>query len=238
MINPIVVLLLLVTAVEWGSLGITRSGSTLGISTIAFPDYVSTPSNPETKTNFTQKELIEKTRIPFKTRYVNNKELEAETEKTIQEGKDGEKRTVYALTFWQGKQIDKTLKETGQTDPTDKIVEVGTKFTWKETSFGGTVYRYWKKMNVRATSYDANCKGCLGRTWAGTPVQLGTCAVDPKVIVMGSHFYVPGYGVCSALDIGGAIKGKKIDLGFPDVSKGFWSTRYVDIYLLDGEPKD
>lgn len=92
-------------------------------------------------------------------------------------------------------------------------------------------------MNVWATSYDANCRGCTGRAWAGTEVKIGVCAVDPKVISLGTSFYVLGYGPCRAEDIGGMIKGKHIDLGFPDVKNGFWSTRFTDIYLLDGEPK-
>lgn len=235
MINLLATLFIFTAVAAYGSLGMPQRGSVLGTATT--PDYFTSPVSIETKTNFMQKEVTEKITIPFKIQYINNKNLEAEVEKTVQAGKDGERKDVYTLTLWQGKQIDKTLLKTETATPEDKIVEVGTKFTWKETNFSGTAYRYWKKMNVRATSYDANCKGCLGRTWAGTPVQLGTCAVDPKIIVMGSHFYVPGYGVCSALDVGGAIKGKHIDLGFPDVSKGFWSARYVDIYLLDGEPK-
>lgn len=231
----VVTLLALAVTAAHNSYGIQENGTILGTSTAL--DYTSSARVIETKTNFTEKEVTEKVKIPFKTQYVNNPNLEAEVEKTVQEGRDGEKKDVYTLTYWQEKQIDKTLKKTETTAPRDKIIEVGTKFTWKDANFNGTTFRYWKKLNVRATSYDANCKGCTGRTWAGTEVKIGVCAVDPKVIALGTSFYVPGYGPCHAEDIGGAIKGKKIDLGFPDVSNGFWSARYVDIYLLDGEPK-
>lgn len=234
MTNLLATIFIFTAITAYGSLEMPQRDSVLGTATAT--DYFTSPVNVETKTNFTQKGVTEKIKIPFKTQYVNNKNLEAEVEKTTQEGKDGERKDVYTLTLWQGKQIAKTLTKTETAPPEDKIVEVGTKFTWKETAFGGTTYRYWKKLYVRATSYDASCKGCLGRTWAGTEVKIGVCAVDPKVIALGTSFYVPGYGPCHAEDIGGAIKGKKIDLGFPDVSKGLWSTRYVDIYLLDGEP--
>lgn len=237
MINLFVALLVSTAALVFSLPELTQNGRVLGTATFG-KDYSSSPISIETKSNFIREEVTETSKIPFKVRYTKNPNLDTDVENVVREGIDGEKRNIYTLTFWQGKLIEKSFTKTETAPPQDKIVEVGTKFTWKEVNFGGTTYRYWKKMNVRATSYDAHCKGCLGRTWAGTEVQLGTCAVDPKVIVMGSHFYVPGYGVCSALDKGGAIKGNRIDLGFPDVSKGFWSTRNVDIYLLDGEPEN
>jgi 3D (Asp-Asp-Asp) domain-containing protein len=84
-----------------------------------------------------------------------------------------------------------------------------------------------------STSYDGNCKGCSGRThFTNEPVTWGICAVDPDVIRPHSWFYVPGYGPCKAADTGGAVKGKKIDLGFDDVRNGWWSRRYTDIYTL------
>ncbi|HLD96603.1 MAG TPA: 3D domain-containing protein [Patescibacteria group bacterium] len=88
-----------------------------------------------------------------------------------------------------------------------------------------------------ATSYDGNCKGCSGRTrLTNEPVTWGVCAVDTDVIRpykdTRSQFYVPGYGPCRAADTGGKIKGKRIDLGFEDISKGWWSKRYTDIYTF------
>ena len=43
--------------------------------------------------------------------------------------------------------------------------------------------------------------------------------------------------MCRAEDIGGAIKGNKIDLGFVDASKGNWGAAYTDIYLLTSAPE-
>ena len=51
----------------------------------------------------------------------------------------------------------------------------------------------------------------------------GVVAVDPKVIPLYSKLYIPGYGIAIAGDVGGYIKGNKIDLGydslnlFPDI---------------------
>jgi len=84
-----------------------------------------------------------------------------------------------------------------------------------------------------ATSYDGNCRGCSGRTrLTDEPVRWGICAVDTDVIPPQSYFYVPGYGPCKAADTGGAVKGKKIDVGFENIREGWWSRRYTDIYTL------
>lgn len=46
----------------------------------------------------------------------------------------------------------------------------------------------------------------------GTIVKWGTVAVDPRLIRLGTHLHVPGYGHGRALDTGSAIKGRRIDL--------------------------
>lgn len=92
---------------------------------------------------------------------------------------------------------------------------------------------YLRKIRVFATSYDKNCKGCNSITATGLPAGYGVAAVDPKVIPLGSKLYVPGYGVAVAGDTGGNIKGNKIDLGFDSVAAGWWSARFVDVYILE-----
>lgn len=89
-----------------------------------------------------------------------------------------------------------------------------------------------KKMTVFSTSYDKNCAGCSGTTATGLPTGFGVVAVDPKVIPLGTKLYIPGYGEAVAGDTGGNIKGAKIDLGFDNVKNGWWSARFVEIYVL------
>lgn len=200
-------------------------------------DFLIWQNTPETKSNFTTELVVETKEVPFKMEFVDNQEKEIDNETIIKKGVPGVKKETYSLTYWQEKLISKTLKKTDVEEPQNEVVERGTRMIWRETLIEGSVIKYWKKLNVWATSYDSNCRGCRGLTYSGTAVALGTCAVDPKVISLGSKFYVPGYGLCRAEDIGGAIKGKKIDLGFPSIKEGWWSARYVDVYLLDGEPK-
>jgi 3D (Asp-Asp-Asp) domain-containing protein len=88
------------------------------------------------------------------------------------------------------------------------------------------------KLRVFATSYDKNCLGCNDTTATGLRAGYGVVAVDPKVIPLGSRLYIPGYGFAVAGDTGGSIKGNKIDLGFDDTKTGWWSSRFVEIYIL------
>lgn len=57
------------------------------------------------------------------------------------------------------------------------------------------------------------CGGGQGVTATGVPTEVGTTiAVDPTVIPLGSMVYVEGWGIRTATDTGGAIKGHKIDI--------------------------
>lgn len=99
-----------------------------------------------------------------------------------------------------------------------------------ETEHGKIKYNKILK-DVWAVSYDSSCAGCSDTTATGMKQGYGVVAVDPKVIPLYSRVYVPGYGIGIAGDVGGAVKGKMIDLGY-DKLEGQWSARYVDVYLL------
>jgi 3D (Asp-Asp-Asp) domain-containing protein len=191
----------------------------------------------ETETAFDQKEIQEYEAIPFSTRYEENDDVEYGTEEVLEPGVEGTKTYTYLLTYWIDEEIDKKLIDTKVDSPIEEVISKGTKIVWRlhSTPDVGRV-KYWYKMRVWATKYDANCIGCTGRTYSGTEVHKGVCATDPRVIPLGTNFYVEGYGLCRAEDIGGAIKGDKIDLGYVDASKGEWRTGYTDIYLLTNPP--
>lgn len=86
----------------------------------------------------------------------------------------------------------------------------------------------WKLFSeMTATAYTApkNKKGEFeARTYSGNIVGLGDIAVDPNVIPLGSTLFIEGYDfdglpeggmLGRATDIGGAIKGNKVDIFVP-----------------------
>lgn len=73
------------------------------------------------------------------------------------------------------------------------------------------------------------------RTASGHYPTLKTVAVDTNIIPMGSLLWVEGYGLRVAMDTGGAIRGKKLDV-FVDshneaINKGV--KKGVKVYLIE-----
>ena len=58
-----------------------------------------------------------------------------------------------------------------------------------------------------------------GLTATGTVARLGIVAVDPSIIPLGKDIYIEGLGWFKAEDMGGAIKGKRIDIFLGDFKK-------------------
>lgn len=165
-----------------------------------------------------------------------------------QEGTKGERKITKELTFEDGVEVAQVeLSSEMILEPVDKIVMVGTKapvvYAAKPSSGsivasrGGSVpssLNYSKSFRVEATAYALD-----GITATGTkPVRVeggwSTIAVDRNVIPLGTKVYVENYGYAIAEDVGGAIKGNKIDLYMNSVSAAMnWGRRTVTIYILE-----
>lgn len=89
-----------------------------------------------------------------------------------------------------------------------------------------------------ATAYDPGpaCNGGsrTGRTATGLKAGYGVVAVDPRVIPLGTHLYIEGYGRAVAADVGSAIKGDRIDLCFGTRHQADeFGRRKVIVHILD-----
>lgn len=159
-------------------------------------------------------------------------------------GRSGERTVRYEVTYHNGIEKDRRLIGVSVTKPAVAAQHVvgtkpvsGARPTVSSDDFVGT---YSSKVTVWATWYNethgpwTRDHPAWGTTATGARLAKGLCAVDPEYIPLGTRFMVPGYGMCLAADVGGGIKGWKVDLGFPEsAGNNPWATGYVDIYILD-----
>ena len=161
----------------------------------------------------------------------------------VKKGQSGEKEVTIKTVYEDGKEVSKQIvSEKVIKEPVNGLIEEGVKTTLI-TSRGQV--NFTRAIKMSATAYDATFESCgkhpddpqYGITYSGLKVRPGIVAVDPRVIPLGTWLYVEGYGEALAADIGGAIKGNKIDLYYEspsDVKK--FGRRPVKVYVLD-KPK-
>ncbi|UHA73594.1 3D domain-containing protein [Paenibacillus sp. 481] len=116
----------------------------------------------------------------------------------------------------------------------------------KIVQVSGREMEYKWRANMKATAYSADPSenGPWGGVdYFGNKLELGTVAVDPDVIPLGTKLFITGYDfkhlpggglLATARDIGGAINGNKIDIFVP-VSKRVGNTfgiQNVQVYVL------
>lgn len=185
---------------------------------------------------------VEEDITPYLSIWEPDPEIEIDTRRLDQEGKHGITRHRFRVVLEDGEPVTRTLEDTWLAqEPITKVLKYGTKIVLRDLETPQGLLTYWRKVRMFATSYSADESGVpvdaayYGRTRLGTPVGYGVAAVDPRVVKLGSDVFVPGYGVASADDTGGAIKGRWIDLAYDEGQLVPWS-RCVDVYLLGPVP--
>jgi 3D (Asp-Asp-Asp) domain-containing protein len=148
-------------------------------------------------------------------------------------GENGSMRKYYRERIEDGKVVNRKLSKE---ELISKPIPANYR-PWNPGIFSGP---YKKKLRMLASSYNPTVEQCGPwgfTTFTGVKVRYGIVAVDPKVIPLGTWLYVSGYGYALAADIGGAIKGNKIDCFFFTSHKGSgWRGGYIDVYILENEP--
>jgi len=183
-------------------------------------------------TRVTEDVIVEEEIAPFETVYVPDPTLPIDTQEILAPGAAGITRTRYRVRYENGEMVSKVLEDRWVAQaPANRRIAYGQKIEPRtETMPDGTVITYWRKIRMLATSYNAASAGG-NRTRTGDVLREGIAAVDPRIIPLRSQVYVPGYGVADALDTGGGIIARRIDLAY-DVSNYVPWRRWVDVYLL------
>ena len=188
--------------------------------------------------------------IPFETEYQETNLLDEGVEVILTAGVDGQKLCTAEVTYIDGEESSRELlTEEVISEPVTQIVAIGTgkvKGGSKMPIIGdgviitgsGDVLTYTHRDTFKATAY---CRTDEGGEWTstGTRTRVGAIAVDPKVIPYGTRMFIITkdgsyiYGVATAEDCGGAIKGKRLDLFYEtDPECRRFGIRNCDVYFL------
>ena len=190
------------------------------------------------------------TAIPYQTEYIEDENLPAGTEQVLTAGVDGQTECVASVLYVDGQETSRTvLSQTILQNPINEVIAVGTGKEAKKVSYEvgdgtitlstGEVLTYTKTMQFKATAYTHTDAGCDMTTATGTTVRRGTVAVDPRVIPYGTRMFIVSndgayvYGVSTAEDCGGAIKGNRLDLYFSTSAACYqFGIRNCTVYIL------
>jgi len=186
--------------------------------------------------------IVEQSPVPFESEWQPDPDSEIDTQSLLQEGEPGVLERRIRLRYENGQVVERRVEgESLILAPRNRVMGYGTKIIVRTVQTETGPVDYWRVIRMLATSYSASTAGVstsasyYGRTATGMQMGDGIVAVDPSVISLRSQVYVPGYGVGYAGDTGGAIRGKRIDLGYSDANLKLWY-RWVDVYLLTPVP--
>lgn len=193
--------------------------------------------------------------LKYGTLFCNDPSLaEGETE-LLFDGVDGEQETITTCVYVNGVQQSISVADNIEKVPAvPRVVAVGTGERVGEgrqfplvgedvlITEDGQQLRFSRVETFQATGYTAWIDDMTGTTACGTPARVGAVAVDPRVIPYFTKMYIVSedgvydYGISSAEDCGGAIKGKIIDLFF-DTEGECWQfgRRNIKVYFLTEE---
>ena len=171
--------------------------------------------------------------VPHETQYCADESLPLGAERILKPGQDGELLRTADVTYTNGTETHRSIpSETVLRKPVTETVAVGSAEGSPEeaapvigdgyiTLPTGEVLTYTHTDTVEATAYTHTDKGCDLVTSTGTTVRWGTVAVDPTRIPYGTRMFIIAndgsyvYGIATAEDCGGDIKGDRMDLYMP-----------------------
>lgn len=173
--------------------------------------------------------------IEAKTEYLRTADIFIGRHVETRAGVDGKKNVESEAVYKNGQEISRVvLKQEIISEPINSIVKVGTKGS--TLSSRGDSLRFSRVVDVTAYAYSS---GWI--TYTGTSPRVGTVAVDPSVIPLGSRLYIEStdgsswsYGYAVAEDTGGMIKGNTVDLYMQtvDLCRQF-GIRQARVYILE-----
>ncbi|MCL2577702.1 MAG: 3D domain-containing protein [Defluviitaleaceae bacterium] len=159
------------------------------------------------------------------------------------EGAEGEKAITTSVLYIAGREDSREHYSTEiLSEPINAILDIGTGWLGALADVTAPDFHYFRRVRMEATAYTAGylCTGkhpddpWYGITASGRRVEHGIVAVDRNVIPLGTRLYVENYGFAIAADVGGAIRGDKIDLFMHEREDALrFGRRHVYVWILD-----
>jgi 3D (Asp-Asp-Asp) domain-containing protein len=177
--------------------------------------------------------------IPYAVKYRFNADLAKGEVKKLFFGETGQILRRYSQVFVDGKLAGENLDEEVRIDAMDAIFEMGPQgFDPKAEAVD---FNRASVMTLEATAYTPDAgrgKYATGITKTGRKAEYGIVAVDPKVIPLHTLVFVEGYGFAIAADIGGAIKGNRLDVCIESHREAIkWGRKDVKVHVFqESEP--
>ncbi|MBS4031903.1 MAG: DUF348 domain-containing protein [Clostridiales bacterium] len=203
--------------------------------------------------------ITQRSEIPFREIRRTNESMDRGESRVLQRGVTGLREDTVEVTMENGEEVDLHLVQSEIIRvKQDRVVEHGGNTL---LSRAGRSFQFNQVIHVTATAYcpgtaESGCpideygrSKCTGHfndgiTATGIRATAGNgqegnphiVAVDPRVIPLGSRLYIDGYGFAVAADVGGAIKGNRIDLLIADHSTAWkFGRKRLRVYLLPQE---
>lgn len=204
-----------------------------------------TPIEPEQTIQIvrvTEEVRAEESQIEYQTVWQASPEMDLDTQAIISYGQPGIFRREIVSRYEDGVLVSETVMSEGTVqEPINEVYGYGTNIVIRTVDTPEGPREYWRMVRMRVTSYTPSSSGraaddpAYGITASGVPAGYGVVAIDRNVVPFRSNVFVPGYGIAFAGDTGGGVRGRWIDLGYPDDGFVSWSG-YVDVYYLTPVP--
>lgn len=162
--------------------------------------------------------------------------LQPNQRKVLRAGVDGIRVVTERVTTWDSTVVARQLMTRAVIrNPRRGVIMAAVPRTLSQLPIELKYRRVATLISAVATAYTAGSASAwsTGYTATGILARYGVVAVDPRVIPLGSHLFIPGYGYAIAADTGGAIIGNRVDLCMDSLIDALnFGRQAVKVYIL------